>query len=243
MSNNRFYVYVYYDPRTGSPFYVGKGCGNRDVRHVSDAKRWDGKKARRKNNRNLQFIKEMLDEGFQPNIERVADHLTNEEACLKEKETIAFFGRVDKGGSLFNMTDGGEGLCPLGYKRGVSLEGRKKLSEARVRLLAERPELNPMAGRSHSEKSRRLMSERHHDCSGKRNARAKRFTIEAPDGTIHMVEGALIPFCSDHDLEYTTLLKTLTTGCAPGRGRTKGWRMLSAESLRQFGNFISGEEK
>ena len=41
MPRGKFYVYIYYDPRTGprEPFYVGKGCGNRNLRHLKDANR------------------------------------------------------------------------------------------------------------------------------------------------------------------------------------------------------------
>src|SRR5438094_9868881 len=37
----RFYVYGYYDPRQSSfePFYVGKGCGNRNLQQLKDATR------------------------------------------------------------------------------------------------------------------------------------------------------------------------------------------------------------
>src|SRR5438876_11280475 len=37
----RFYVYAYYDPRKSSfePFYVGKGCGNRNLQQLKDANR------------------------------------------------------------------------------------------------------------------------------------------------------------------------------------------------------------
>lgn len=30
------YVYLYVDPRTGEPFYVGKGVGNRILAHFGD---------------------------------------------------------------------------------------------------------------------------------------------------------------------------------------------------------------
>ena len=37
--NRRFYVYRLVDPRTLQTFYVGKGCGNRILQHVEDAKK------------------------------------------------------------------------------------------------------------------------------------------------------------------------------------------------------------
>ena len=32
-----YYVYLLIDPRTGHPFYVGKGCGSRINNHLIDA--------------------------------------------------------------------------------------------------------------------------------------------------------------------------------------------------------------
>lgn len=47
-------------------------------------------------------------------VEIVLDDLTWEEACKKEKEFIKLYGRKKSGGTLCNLTDGGEGI--LGYK-------------------------------------------------------------------------------------------------------------------------------
>ena len=38
LSNRKYYVYRLVDPRTLQTFYVGKGCGERVLRHVKDAK-------------------------------------------------------------------------------------------------------------------------------------------------------------------------------------------------------------
>lgn len=57
-------------------------------------------------------------------VEIVFDDLTWEEAVVKEKEFIKIYGRIQTGGMLSNMTDGGDG----GYGVIVSKETRAKLS-------------------------------------------------------------------------------------------------------------------
>jgi len=48
------------------------------------------------------------------NIEIIYDNLSWEDACLKEKELISKYGRIDlKTGILTNMTDGGDGLSNM----------------------------------------------------------------------------------------------------------------------------------
>jgi len=57
-------------------------------------------------------------------VEILIDELTWEQACEKEKEFIALYGRKDLGtGILVNMTDGGDG------NQNYSEEVRKKISE------------------------------------------------------------------------------------------------------------------
>jgi hypothetical protein len=61
-------------------------------------------------------------------VEILFKDLTWEQACQKERELIAFYGRKDLGvGSLVNLTDGGQG--PKGVIR--SKETRNKISESR----------------------------------------------------------------------------------------------------------------
>ena len=62
-------------------------------------------------------------------VDIVMDDLTWEEACEKERELIALYGRKDLGlGPLVNRTDGGDGLCGVS----VSYQTRLKMSESKL---------------------------------------------------------------------------------------------------------------
>jgi hypothetical protein len=118
MEANRFYVYTYSYP-TGEHFYVGKGTGTRDKRHLRDAKTLDKAVSWCQ-----KVIKSILKKGKEPIIKRLIDKVDNELACFIEQEYIAKHGRKDLGtGILVNCTDGGDG------GHGFSKETKKKLSD------------------------------------------------------------------------------------------------------------------
>ena len=99
-----FYVYVYRDPRptkNNQPVYVGKGMGQRDLSHWS----------RGSHNKPFQdFIAHLKVRGLVAPCERVFTSDSEAEAFAKEIELIALYGRRNLNlGSLFNLTDGGEG--------------------------------------------------------------------------------------------------------------------------------------
>ena len=99
-----FYVYVYRDPRplkANQPVYVGKGSGNRDLSHWSKGS----------HNKPFQdFISHLKLRGHVALCERVLQTESEAEAFAKEVELIALYGRRNLGtGTLFNLTDGGEG--------------------------------------------------------------------------------------------------------------------------------------
>lgn len=99
---NRFYVYVYKD-LNGSPFYVGKGSGKRWKGHICEA-------IKGKDNLKCEKIREILDSGNTPIIEKLIENIDDELALLIEQEYILKFGRIDIGtGILTNMTSGGDG--------------------------------------------------------------------------------------------------------------------------------------
>lgn len=103
-----FYVYVYRDPRPlkrDQPVYVGKGTGDRDISHWSKGS----------HNKPFQdFISHLKQRGLVAPCERVFWTEVEAEAFAKETELIALYGRRNTDiGTLFNLTDGGEGASGM----------------------------------------------------------------------------------------------------------------------------------
>lgn len=100
---NNFFVYLLKDPDTLQVFYVGKGKGNRAKQHSFPSMI---NKPGHKNNK----IRKLQSENKNYLIEYHSENLSEEQAFDKEKELIAYYGRLDNGsGVLTNHTDGGEG--------------------------------------------------------------------------------------------------------------------------------------
>jgi len=101
-----FYVYVYKDPRptkNQQVVYVGKGLGDRAWYH------WN---KRVKHNKGFgAFLALLRREKLEPIIELVKEGLGEAEAFYEEMRLISLYGRRDlKTGTLFNLTNGGEGF-------------------------------------------------------------------------------------------------------------------------------------
>lgn len=106
MSDMQYFVYRLIDPFANEVFYVGKGSGDRIQTHLSAAKRGASGYLYNK-------IRKIWNSGGQPEIERIWECDDEAEALQKEIEFIAIYGRrVNKSGSLCNVTIGGEG-CTL----------------------------------------------------------------------------------------------------------------------------------
>lgn len=101
-----FYVYIYKDPRptkNQQVVYVGKGNGDRAWYHWA--------KRVRHNKGFGAFLALLRREKLKPIIEIVKDGLDEAEAFYEEMHLIALYGRRDLNtGTLFNLTDGGEGF-------------------------------------------------------------------------------------------------------------------------------------
>ena len=118
-----FYVYVYYNPITLIPFYVGKGKDSRMYYHL-----WNVNSL---SNTSLQsMILEIRNNNQQPIIEKVFITDNETEALDVERQLIAQHGRIDLNtGTLCNKTPGGDGFGNTGTR--WSTDQRKKLTEYR----------------------------------------------------------------------------------------------------------------
>jgi hypothetical protein len=134
---NRFYTYAYLRiDRT--PYYIGKGKGNR----ISNRKKRDIKPPKDKSR--IIFLKQ---------------NLTEEEAFKNEIYMIAVFGRKDLGtGILHNRTNGGEGASGVIHtpetRAKISASSKDKImsAEARAKMSAANK------GRTHSPETKAKMS-------------------------------------------------------------------------------------
>jgi hypothetical protein len=128
----RFYVYAYLREDCQTPYYVGKGTGNRA---------WSKK-------RNFYPPKDKT------RIKIIASSLYEDEAFLLEKKLINYFGRKDLGtGILHNQTDGGEGGS------NISLEVRAKRSKALKGVYVG--ERSVWGGKKNPAQSERMKGENH----------------------------------------------------------------------------------
>lgn len=110
------YIYEHWRPDTNQCFYVGKGTGNRA--YLFGVSR---------NEHHRRIVEKLRRNGMRVEVRIVMRDLSDEEALKCEKEIIARYG-ID---NLVNKTIGGDGL------RNPTSDTRKKMSEARQRILAD----------------------------------------------------------------------------------------------------------
>lgn len=118
------YVYVYFDPDTLDPFYVGKGVGSRYRRHIVEARK--PKTETSYNTAKDNRIRKILESGKMPTIVKIVENISNDCASLIEIALISGIGkRIAGTGPLLNISDGGDGAT--GAKKSEKV--RKIMSE------------------------------------------------------------------------------------------------------------------
>jgi hypothetical protein len=108
-----FYVYVYCRPN-GVPCYVGKGRRRRWLTHI-----------RKTHNPHLAHI--IANAGGDLPKMKVAEGLSDQEACELEIALIKAIGREIHGGPLVNQTDGGDGMSGWTPSKETLAKRSKKL--------------------------------------------------------------------------------------------------------------------
>ena len=235
----RFYTYAYLrEDRT--PYYIGKGTGNRVYDNYKRIAKCPKDKGR------VLFLKK---------------NLTEEEAFRHEKYMIAVFGRKDlETGILFNFTNGGEGtsgynhteqckeiMSSLKKGKSLSLDHIKKLSEVRKdrkwwndgsieKKFYDYPGKNWFPGRLKNEEIKIKYGKQN---IGRKPTKEfleknlKRFlkynyTIKSPDGKIYTTNN-MKEFSKIHNLT-----SRLMTSVAQGKYKQhKGWTVVSVDELSQ----------
>lgn len=81
-----YYVYLYVDPRSDKPFYIGKGEGQRVLAHLSS----------RVESRKTEILEELNEAGLKPQLDILAHGLADEGAALRiEAAVIDLLGLDD----------------------------------------------------------------------------------------------------------------------------------------------------
>lgn len=154
---NQYYVYIYYDPITNLPFYVGKGKKDRMYHHLKEtAETTDNKKK-------FNYINKLRKNGITPIVIKFKEDMADNDAYDLEEELISKFGRkgFESYGILTNICLGSRPPVTTGkdhhnFGKGFLVkhtdETKKKISESK------KGQRSWHKGRTKSEETRATMS-------------------------------------------------------------------------------------
>lgn len=162
---SKYYVYIYSDPRTDIPFYVGKGSGDRYLKHLYENYN------NTENKKKYAVIVGLHNKGIEPAINIVKYFDDEVEAYEYEESLIRYYGRrdIDDNGVLTNICSDNRPPSAKGRSNTPSKETRQIWSKQRKGKPSphkgkKRPELqgnnNGFYGKEHSEETRKLMSDK-----------------------------------------------------------------------------------
>lgn len=139
-SSEIYYVYVYIDPATNEPIYVGKGKGHRARWHASQ-------RAASVKSHLINRIKKIRRSGAEPIISFLIENVDEEFAHLLEQEAISKYGRRDLDlGPLLNATDGGEGSSGISEaNKAIKAEKCKRLFTGKPKSSEHRKKISDAA--------------------------------------------------------------------------------------------------
>lgn len=146
------YVYRHIRCDKNEPFYIGIGYN----KNYSRANSIHGRN---------RYWKNIVNK-FGYEIQILIDDLTWEEACVKEKEFIKLYGRIDLGlGSLVNLTDGGDGA--IGYKHPI--ESLLKIGEKSKGRVKSPEQIEKWKNKMNFEKSTEVREKIRQTLTGKKH--------------------------------------------------------------------------
>lgn len=239
-----YYIYMYLDPETDLPFYIGKGTQDRAYIHLQLCNQPKAKANKRFYNK----LKSLKSKGLEPNIVFIGQNIIEEQSAYDlEKEAIQQYGRkgYDEGGILLNICEdarppnhkgrtyqqiyGDSWQEQIEKRRQTQLSrggfGPRKHSEETKRKISdsERGSKNHMFGKHHSVETRTKISQ---SKTGKIPATSSTYSLTHESGISLSLFGLLTVKnkCKELDISFSTLNNQIIKDwprCK--KGKTKGW--------------------